>query len=116
MTWSDHMADLDATAFEHLSDDTAATLLRGGVVLATLPAMLDQVERPTMRHGLAQLDRADVVRISVAALEAEAPGERPLSGDQFTIAGALWTVHGEPWRDEEVARRDWLCPVTGRGL
>lgn len=110
--FSDLVADLDHTVFAELSDDVDAAWVRPAVFTTALPAMLDQVEQAGSVGGVALLDKADVVRVSVAAVELARPGAKPRDGDQFVVNGAALVVHGEPWRDPEVNGRDWLCPVV----
>lgn len=112
MTWNTLTAALDAEAFAHLADDTAAVWRRQGAVLGTLSVMIDTVERPARPGGMALLERADVARISVAQAAAVAPGLEPAAGDTLTVAGRLRVIHGQPWRDEKLDGRDWLCPVN----
>lgn len=111
MSWSELTASLDAAAFDHLADDPAAVLSRAGADLAVVPVMLDQVERPAGRQGLALIERLDVVRVSAAGLAVVAPGVEPQAGDVWTVAGTAWAIRGTPYLDEEVGGRDWLCPV-----
>jgi hypothetical protein len=111
MSWSDHMAELDAAAFAHLSDDVAATWSREGLVLAVVPVMVDRAERPSFRNGLSLIDAFDVARVSVAALGALQPALVPAAGDVWTVSGRPLVAHGEAWRDEEIGGRDWLIPV-----
>lgn len=113
--WAELERRLDAAVFDRLADDAAAPWMRGGVELGRVGAILDRVERPATRNGLALIETADVVRISVAAAEASAPGIAPAAGDVFMVKGAAKVVHGQPWRDEQVNGRDWLCPVTAAG-
>lgn len=113
MTWNELTAALDAGAFAHLADDTAAVWRRQGAVLGTLAAMIETVERPARPGGMALLEKADVARISVAQVAAVAPGLEPAAGDSLTVAGRLLVIHGQPWRDDRMDGRDWLCPVNG---
>lgn len=110
--FSDLVADLDRTVFAELSDDVGAVWVRPSVFMSVLPAMLDQVEQTGAVGGIALLDKADVVRVSVGAVELVQAGAKPRDGDQFVVNGAVVVVHGEPWRDPEVNGRDWLCPVV----
>ncbi len=110
--WADLEAAVDVAVFTHLADDVAAPWLRGGVELGQVGAIIDRVERPARHGGMALIEMADVVRISVAAAEVAAPGVAPAAGDVFMIKGDAKVVHGQPWRDEQVNGRDWLCPVS----
>ncbi|WGM45240.1 hypothetical protein KOAAANKH_00101 [Brevundimonas sp. NIBR10] len=113
MPWSDLAAELDTAVFAALADDTAATWSRTDAVVATLPVILEQVERPSRQAGMTLIEMADVARISVAAAEAAAPGVSPRDGDTLLVGARLLVIHGQPWRDDRMDRRDWLCPVTG---
>lgn len=110
--FADLMADLDATVFAELSDDVSAVWTRPEVFAVTVAAMFDKVEQPAVTGGLALLDLADVVRISVAQAMSRRPGDQPLAGDVFTVGGVVAVVHGAPWRDAQQNGRDWLCPVS----
>lgn len=110
--WTDLTAELDAAVYAFLADDTAATWTRGAVVMATLAAMLDRAERADTRHGMASIETVDVVRLSAAQVEAAAPGLVPVAGDAIVINGAPYILHGQPWRDDAMDGRDWLCPVN----
>ncbi|TAJ54053.1 MAG: hypothetical protein EPO54_01325 [Brevundimonas sp.] len=112
MSFADLMADLDATVFAELSDDPAAVWSRPLVFSTTVAALFDRVEQGGSVGGLAVIDFADVVRISVAEAELRRPGQPPQSGDLFIIGGVQAVVHGSPWRDTQQNGRDWLCPVS----
>lgn len=112
MSFNDLLADLDATAFRELADDVAATWSRAGQFAVAVAVMLDRVERPSSRHGMAVFDHADVARLSAAEVEAVRPGQQPQAGDVLTVNGAPHVVHGEAWRDEEMNGRDWLCAIA----
>ena len=112
MSFADLMADVDETVFAELSDDPEAIWSRGAVFAVRLPVILDVVEQSTARAGVALIDRADVARISVAGADLVAPGETPRAGDVVTVNGRVFTMHGVPWRDDQVDGRDWLCPVA----
>lgn len=111
MTWTELTADLDAAVFEHLSDDPAATVTRGGVILAVVPVMLDRAERPAARPSFATLEREDVLRVSVAQLAAEAPGVVPQADDLWLVSGRTWQAHARAWHDDQQDGHDWLIPV-----
>lgn len=104
-------AALNAAVFAHLSDDLAAVWRRGGQVIGTLPAMIEQVERPTSSHGLAIIETVDVVRFPIAAVDVLGAELEPMAGDVLTVNGVDRVLHGQPWRELEKGR-DWLCPVV----
>lgn len=110
--FADLMADLDATIFAELSDDTAAIWSRPNVFATTVAALFDRVEQSGSVGGIPVIDHADVVRISVAEAEIRRPGQAPQSGDVFVVGGVEVIVHGSPWRDSQQNGRDWLCPVS----
>lgn len=113
MNWNDLESELDGAVFEHLSDDRKALWDRGQIRLGRLAAIVDRVERPSRHGGLALLEMADVVRLSVAEALVVAPSDEPSVGDTLTVGGRLFVIHGQPWKDEKVNGRDWLCPVNG---
>lgn len=110
--FADLMADLDATVFAELADDTTAIWSRPGMFAETVAALFDRVEQARSIGGMSVIDFADVVRISVAEAEVRRPGQSPQSGDLFIVGGVQAVVHGEPWRDAQQNGRDWLCPVS----
>jgi hypothetical protein len=112
MTFAALMADLDASVFAHLSDDTEAVWSRLPEFSVTVAAMLTRAEQPGQRHGVVTLDTVQVARLSAAEVQAKRPGDGPLSGDQLTINGAGFVISGSPWLDGEANGRDWLCPVA----
>lgn len=110
--WTDLTAELDTAVYTFLADDPDAVWTRGPVIMATLAAMLDRAERADNRHGMASIEAVDVVRLSAAQVEAAAPGLVPAAGDAIVINGAPYILHGQPWRDDAMDGRDWLCPVN----
>lgn len=113
MDWNALTAELDVAVFAHLADDTAAVWQRAGAPIGALAVILETVERPSRPGSMALLETADVVRISVAEAAARAPGLEPAAGDTFSLSGRLLVVHGQPWKDDKMDGRDWLCPVNG---
>ena len=113
MSWNDLSAELDAVTFAHLADDTSATWSRSEVALGSVSVVLEQVERPARPGGMAIIEMADVARFSVAQAAGVAPDLAPREGDTLLVGGRLLVIHGQPWRDDRMDRRDWLCPVTG---
>ncbi len=136
MSFGDLLADLDATAFAELSDDTAAVWYRMEGVTYTVAAMLEGGERPSNSVGLASFMAGTVVRLSAAEVASKVPDlsellpaqiaevvpqyasifppplPRPMSGEQITVLGRRYIFHGDPWLDEASGGRDWVCPVT----
>lgn len=125
MSFGDLLADLDASAFAELSDDNAAlwTLQDGRIV--TLSVILDRAQQHGFNDGLTLVTDVAVARISVlgmaqAIAATDDPpvagiGEharRPLAGETLHIRGRLHIFHGEPWLDDDMEGRDWLCPVV----
>ena len=112
VSWSEHVARLDAEVFGHLADDVAAVWSRQGVFSLALPVILDVVERQTSHQGIAHFEQADVARISAADVARLRPEGPPQIGDVLTVGGVAHVVHGTAFRDERMGGRDWLCPVT----
>lgn len=111
--WSDLEAGIDAAVFTHLSDDPLGIWTRGETVIGSVAVILDRVEMATGRHGgMALLDMADVARLSVGELIGSGIAEEPAAGDVLSVKGRPYVIHGQPWRDEKVNGRDWLCPVN----
>lgn len=111
MSWNALSAELDSVAFAHLSDDPSAIWSRNGAQVGVVSIILEQVERPSRQGGMAMIEMADVARFSVAQAAEVAPGMEPQSGDVLTVSERARVIHGQPWRDDRMDRRDWLCPV-----
>ena len=115
MSFNDLLADLDASVFAHLADDTAAIWGRDSGPLP-VAVMLEAGERTTVIGGMPQTTSGEVARLSVAqvrVLTEGAPAPRqPIAGETLTINDVVFVIHGEPWLDEEMEGRDWLCPVS----
>lgn len=136
MSFNDLLADLDATVFAELADDTAAVWFRMEGVAYTVAAILEGGERGAVAGGMPTMMAGTIVRLSAAEIAAKAPDlsgldpaqiaalipqfadvwpaplPRPMSGERITINGRHFIFHGDPWLDEEQAGRDWICPVT----
>jgi len=112
MTFNALLADLDATAFAELADDTAAIWTKPGGDPVYVAAMFDAGQRVTLIGQLPTISSGELVRLSAAEVAAKAPGKEPADGDTISINGLLLTIHGQPRLDEEMNGRDWLCPVT----
>lgn len=125
MTFNALLADLDATTFAELADDTAAVWTRAGGGSTTLAAILDAGQRLTVVSQMAQVSAGEVIRLSVAEVAAKAhrvrtaaeiaanaPGPKPGDGDTLSVNGVLFTIHGQPRLDDDMNGRDWLCPVV----
>lgn len=118
MNFSNLLADLDATAFDQLSDDRAAVWFREDGQTFDLAAMIEGGERPMAVNQLHGFSGDTLVRLSaaeVAAKLAVSPAtlpDRPMAGEQITILGRRYIFHGDAWLDAASGGRDWLCPVT----
>lgn len=136
MSFGDLLADLDASAFADLADDTAAIWYRMEGVFYVVAAMLEGGERGAAVAGMATMMASTTVRLSAAEVASKvpdlsgllpaqveaivpqyaniwpAPLPRPMSGERITILGRHYIFHGDPWLDEDMGGRDWICPVT----
>jgi hypothetical protein len=108
MGFADHLVALDAQAFVHLADDTAAVWTCADGFAATLGAMLDTVERPSAEYGVSILEAADIVRFALVQIDLVGGGRKPSAGDTISVRGRAYVLHGEGWREND----DWLCPVS----
>jgi len=112
MTFNALLADLDATAFSELADDTAAIWTKAGGDPVYLAAMLDAGQRLALVGQMPQIGAGELIRLSGAEVEAKAPGQKPGDGDTISVNGVLFTIHGQPRLDDDMNGRDWLCPVV----
>lgn len=112
MSFNALLADLDATAFAELADDTAAVWTKAGGGSVTVAAMFDAGQRLALVGQMPQVASGELVRLSAAEVAAKAPGLKPADGDTISVNGLLLTIHGQPRLDDEMNGRDWLCPVT----
>ncbi|WP_332657357.1 head-tail joining protein [Brevundimonas sp.] len=112
MTFNALLADLDATAFAELADDTQAIWTKAGGNPFVLAAILDSGQRLTVVAQMPQVGSGELARLSAAEVAAKAGPLKPADGDTILINGVLFTIHGQPWLDDDMNGRDWLCPVT----
>lgn len=113
MSFNDLLADLDATVFAELADDTAAVWTQAHGPAVLVAAMLDTGGRAASQRGMVSIESGQVVRLSAAEIAAKAPGKHPEGGDTISVNGRVLVVRGEPWLDQEMNGRDWLCLVNG---
>lgn len=112
MSFSDLLADLDKCVFAELADDTAATWQPAGGEPFTVAVILEAGQRLTVVGQMPQVGEGELARVSVAELALKAGELKPGDGDTLLVNGVLFTIHGQPWLDDGVNGRDWLCPVT----
>lgn len=136
MSFGELLADLDATVFAHLSDDTAAVWHRAAGPTYTVAAMVEGGEKQAAPGGLPSFSSGTVIRLSAAELIAKVPDlsgltqeqieqiapeyaeafppppRHPVAGEQIVVLGKRYIFHGEPWLDDASDSRDWLCPAT----
>lgn len=112
MTFNALLADLDATAFAELADDPLAIWAKAGGGVFYVAAILDAGQRLTVVAQMPQVGAGELARLSAAEVAAKAGALKPADGDTISINGVLFTIHGQPWLDDEMNGRDWLCPVS----
>lgn len=118
MSFGELLADLDATVFDQLSDDRSALWSREDGQTYILAAMIDGGEKQHSPAGMPSVSAGTMVRLSAAEVAAKLNGsatqlpDRPIAGEQFTILGRRFIVHGDAWLDDASGGRDWLCAVT----
>lgn len=112
MTFNALLADLDRSAFAELADDLAAVWTQSGHDPVILAVMLTTGDRVGLVAQMPHVGRGELARLSAAEVTAKAEGREPADGDTLVVNGVLFTIHGQPWLDEEMNGRDWLCPVV----
>lgn len=111
MSFGALLADLDATAFKELADDPRSIWqpVEGDAVF--LAAMLEEGERAINVAGMPGIGGAPLIRLSVAEVAAKS-AIALAAGQRITVCGVDYVIHGDPWQDDEMGGRDWLCPVS----
>ena len=112
MKFNDLLADLDATTFAELADDTVAIWTKAGGNGVRVAAILDTGQRLALVSQMPQIASGELIRLSAAEVAAKTGGLKPADGDTISVNGVLFTIHGQPRLDDDMNGRDWLCPVT----